>query len=480
MPEILTRSNQDRPATGIIHLGPGAFFRAFGAVYTTGAIQAHGGDWGIQAVSLRSPDIRDKLQPQGYAYTSVTMAPAGAQHEVIEVLNDILVAPEDPGAVLDAMADPAIRIVSLTVTEKGYCHQPSSGGLQADHPDIIHDLAHPDVPRSAPGFIVHALARRFAAGHAPFTVLSCDNLPDNGALIRQVVLDFAKIVDPDLARWIGTHGRFPATMVDRITPATTDADVAALTQAAGYIDDGCVLHEPFRQWVIEDDFVDNARPQWDADGAQLVQDVAAFEMMKLRCLNGAHSTLAYLGYLAGYETIAETVADPAFEALLDRLWHEEIIPTLRQPEGEDLHRYCRALKERFQNPAIRHRTWQIAMDGSQKLPQRLLGTTADNLHAGRSSQLLSLAVAGWMRYVGGVDEKGADIDVRDPLAAALQKAYVAGATAAEKVTNLLAISDVFDPVLANDRAFREPLIQNLSMLLNKGAGATIQHVISSK
>ena len=310
----LTRSDTERPKTGIVHLGPGAFFRAFNAVYTSEAMAAQAGDWGITAVSLRSPDIRDRLVPQGCAYLSVTLTPEGHKYQQIEAINDVLVAAEDPSAVLAAMADPDVRIVSLTVTEKGYCHNPATGQLRLDDPDIVHDLAAPDAPRSAPGFLVHALARRRAAGHAPFTVLSCDNLPHNGALIRNVVLAFARALDADLADWIETKGRFPATMVDRITPATTPADIAAVAEATGREDQACVMHEPFRQWVIEDDFVEGARPAWDAGGAQFVRDVAAFETMKLRCLNGTHSTLAYLGYLAGYETIAETVADPGFAA----------------------------------------------------------------------------------------------------------------------------------------------------------------------
>lgn len=453
----------------MVHLGPGAFFRAFGAVYTDETMEQTGGDWAIRAVSLRSPDIRDALMAQGCAFTSVTMAPEGRLHKVIESITDVLVGPENPGAVLDAMADPAVKIVSMTITEKGYCHNPATGELRSDHPDIAHDLTHPEAPRSAPGFIVHALARRKAAGTAPFTVLSCDNLPDNGHLTRRVVLAFAHAVDPALADWISEQGRFPATMVDRITPATTEDDIAAVAQATGHTDLACVMHEPFRQWVIEDDFVNGDRPAWDGAGAQFVSDVAAFETMKLRCLNGTHSTLAYLGYLAGHETISEAVADPAFGGLIDRLWREEIIPTVPQPEGEDLIAYTAALKQRYLNPAIRHRTWQIAMDGSQKLPQRLLGTVADNLAAGRDVPCLALAVAGWMRYVGGVDEKGAPIDVRDPLADRLKAICDSEPDDTARVAALLAVDDVFDPTLANNPAFRDALTKAYVTLSAQGA-----------
>lgn len=465
------------PKPGIVHLGPGAFFRAFNAVYTAEAMAQAGGDWGITAVSLRSPTARDQLVPQGGVYTSVSLAPDGPDYRVIDSITQVLVAPEDPGAVIDVMANPATRIVSLTITEKGYCHEPATGRLRLQDAEVQHDLANPESPVTAPGFIVEALARRRAAGLSPFTVLSCDNLPSNGRLARGFVLDFARARDAGLADWIAAQGRFPSTMVDRITPATTAQDVAALAEAQGYADPACVLHEPFRQWVIEDDFVGGARPAWDAGGAQFVRDVEAFELMKLRCLNGTHSTLAYLGYLSGYETIAETVADPAFAALCDTLWAEEITPTVPQPEGEDLSAYCAALLQRYRNPAIRHRTWQIAMDGSQKLPQRLLGTIADNLAAGRSCDRLALAVAGWMRYVGGVDETGAPIDVRDPLADRLRAASDGADSPEGKVAALLAIRDVFPADLAENTEFRASVTSAYVGLTEKGAKAMVAEAV---
>ena len=470
----LQRSDTPRPKVGIVHLGPGAFFRAFNAPFTAEAMAKSGGDWGILTVSLRSSDIRDKLKPQGCAYTAVKLAPDGAEYTVVEVIDDVLVAPENPEAVLTAMADPQVKIVSTTITEKGYCHNPATGALLMDHPDIVHDLSHPEAPRSAIGYIVHALNRRRLAGHAPFTLMPCDNLPNNGPLTRSVILDFARALDPELAEWITDNGRFPATMVDRITPATTPVDIASLATAQGYIDNACVMHEPFRQWVIEDDFVNGDRPDWGGVGAQLVNDVEAFELMKLRCLNGTHSTLAYLGYLAGYETIADTVADPAFANLINSLWKNEITPTVPQPEGEDLLAYCAALLERYQNPAIRHRTWQIAMDGSQKLPQRLLGTVVDNLAAGRGIPGLALGVAGWMRYVGGVDEKGAAIEVKDPLADQLRAAYDSSDDPEEKVLALLAIKEVFAPELAGNPVFRNAVTDAFMRLSHDGARATVQ------
>lgn len=472
----LTRPDGPRPKIGIVHLGPGAFFRAFNAIYTDQAMACDGGDWGILAVSLRSATARDQLTPQGGRYTAVCLSAEGEQTDIVDAIQAVLVAPEDPAKVLDAMCQPEVKIVSLTITEKGYCHDPATGRLRLEDAGVQHDLAHPDQPQTAPGFIVEALARRRAAGLAPFTVMSCDNLPSNGVLARGFIFDFAAARDracqDDLADWIAENGAFPSTMVDRITPATTAADVARLQDITGYHDPACVMHEPFRQWVIEDSFVNGARPAWDQVGAQLVHSVEAHEMMKLRCLNGTHSTLAYLGYLAGYETIAETVADPAFAQLCEYLWAEEIVPTLDTPEGEDLTTYIASLLDRYRNPAIRHRTWQIAMDGSQKLPQRLLGTLADQLERGGAIKGLTLAVAGWMRYVGGTDENGALIDVRDPLADRLRKA-ADQPTPADTVAALLAIEDIFDQGLAQSTRVIDAVTLAYEGLIERGSGKMV-------
>jgi fructuronate reductase len=462
----LTRPEGPRPGIGIVHLGLGAFFRAHGALYVAEAMERSGGDWGIVGVSLVRPDQRDRLAPQGFAYTALELGPAGETARVVDVVQDVLVAPESPEAVLAAMADPGVRIVSLTVTEKGYCHDPATGRLNRAHPDIVRDLADPDAPRSAPGFLARALARRRAAGVAPFTVLCCDNLPDNGLTVRGVVLELAALIDPGLAAWVAAEGAFPCTMVDRIVPATKPEDIERLAATTGRLDLSPVMHEPFRQWVVEDRFVGGARPDLGAVGVQLVGDVRAFELMKLRMLNGTHSSLAYLGYLAGHETIAETVADPVFAAFVRHLWREEIIPTLAPPEGGDLPAYADALFARYANPSIRHRTWQIAMDGSQKLPQRILGTLADNRAAGRPSPGLTLAVAGWMRYVGGTDESGGAIDVRDPLAGRLKALSDGAADPAGKVAALLGVREVFPAGLA---AMQDDIAGAYAALVTKGA-----------
>ncbi|MGL4309833.1 MAG: mannitol dehydrogenase family protein [Paracoccaceae bacterium] len=456
---------------GIVHLGLGAFFRAHGAMIIEEAMQASGGEWGILGVSLRNPDIRDALAPQGGYYTALELAPDGPKARIVRSVQGVLVAPENPDAVVEAMASPGVRIVSLTVTEKGYCHEPATGRLNPDHPDIAHDLTHPH-PVSAPGFLVRALQRRRARGLPPFTVLTCDNLPGNGPLVRGLVLDLARRIDPALAEWIAENGRFPATMVDRIVPATTPADIDRAATLTGHFDAAPVVHEPFRQWVIEDDFVGDQRPDLGAAGAEMVRDVAPYELMKLRMLNGTHSALAYLGYLGGHETIADCMADPVYRSLVRRLWEQEIIPALVPPPRVILSDYAAALEARYTNPSIRHRTWQIAMDGSQKLPQRILGTLATDLAAGRPCPGLCLVIAGWMRYVGGTDEKGHPIDVKDPLAARL-RALSDGATTPEtKVAALLSVREVFPDDLA--KSIAPAVTEAFQRLLQQGARRSVE------
>jgi fructuronate reductase len=468
------RPGYDRAAlrTGIVHLGLGAFVRAHVATYTDDLLAIEPGAWGIAGVSLQRPDQRNRLAPQDGLYTALQRDGDGIGARIIGCVRAALVAPEDPAAVVTTMAQPDCRIVSLTVTEKGYCHDPATGRLDARHADIRHDLEHPAAPRSTIGLIVAALGRRRAAGLAPFTVLCCDNLPHNGALVARLAYDFAALRDDGLATWIDAQGAFPSTMVDRIVPATTDADIAAAAEASGLYDAAPVSHEPFRQWVIEDRFVAHARPAWDRVGAQFVADVAPYEHMKLRLLNGAHSALAYLGFLAGHETISDTVADDVLGRYVVALWRDEIIPVVPPPPGTDLHHYATELLARFANPAIRHRTWQIAMDGSQKLPQRLLSTIRERLAQGLPFPRLALAVAAWVRYVGGTDEAGVAIDVRDPLAASLQATLVAaGPDPAQRVTAILHTTPVFGADLPQSAAFVAAVTDAYALLLAKGARA---------
>ncbi len=420
LPQSVRRPDYDRSGVtpGIVHLGIGAFHRAHQAVHLDDILLEEPG-WGIVGASLRSASTRDALKPQDCLYTLSVRSGEGERLRIIGSVVDVLVAAEEREQLLAAMADRRVRIVSLTVTEKGYCHDPATGRLNEAHPDIRHDLSEPHAPQSAPGLIVEALARRRGAGVAPFTVLTCDNLPSNGRVVKRILDGFAALRDPDLGAYVAGELACPSTMVDRITPATTDEDRERISAALGVDDAWPVVTEPFSQWVIEDHFP-AGRPAFEATGAELVADVAPYEHMKLRLLNGAHSSLAYLGYLAGYEYVSDVMADPGFARFVKALM-DEATPTLSVPPSTDISAYKAALIARFENPALKHRTWQIAMDGSQKLPQRLLGTIRDCLKRGLPFGRLALGVAGWMRYVAGVDEKGAAIDVRDPLAAHLRE-----------------------------------------------------------
>ncbi|WP_332116543.1 mannitol dehydrogenase family protein [Azorhizobium caulinodans] len=458
---------------GVVHLGVGAFHRAHQAVYLDDCLARGAAGWAVCGASLRSPDTSEALDPQDGLYTLAVRSGAGDDLRVIGSLRRLLVAPRDPSTLLAAMCDPNVRIVTLTVTEKGYCHDPATGTLDEAHSDIIADLANPAAPRSAPGFLVEALARRRAAGVAPFTVLCCDNLPANGETVARVVARFAALRDPDLGRWVEAEVAFPCTMVDRIVPATTDADRAMVAGRLGMEDAWPVMAEPFTQWVVEDRFP-AGRPPLEEVGAELVADVRPYELMKLRLLNGSHSTLAYLGYLAGKETIADTMAEPAFQKLVARLQDEEVTSTVPAPPGANLTAYKQALRERFANPALKHRTWQIAMDGSQKLPQRLLSPIRDRLAAGAPICFLALGVAGWMRYVSGTDEKGSAIDVRDPLAARFKAvAEAAGADAERLADGLLAVREVFGADLPADPRFTGAVKAALGRLYAQGAAASV-------
>jgi fructuronate reductase len=466
--------DRSKVTPGIVHLGIGAFHRAHMAVYVDDLL-ANSPDWGIVGASLRRPDTREALAPQDFLYTLAVREAAGTACRVIGSIIDVMDANTQRAELIALMADPKIRIISLTVTEKGYCHDPATGELDETHPDIVHDLVHHDEPASAPGLIVAALERRRQAGVPAFTVMSCDNLPSNGRTCGRIVTRFAELRSRELAAWVRHQAAFPSTMVDRIVPATTDADRDLAREATGFEDAWPIMTEPFTQWVIEDRFA-NGRPPFETVGAQLVEDVEDYELMKLRMLNGSHSTMAYLGYLAKHQYVADAVGDPAIRQLIYGLMTEEVMPTLPMPRA-DLERYRDDLLARFANPALKHRTWQIAMDGSQKLPQRLLGTIRDRLEAGQGIARLSLGVAAWMRYVTGVDEQGGAIDVKDPLAPRLRAiADGAGQDAAKLADGLLGVSEVFGSDLPANEAFRAAVVGHLASLFDRGAAATVASV----
>ena len=416
---------REKLKTGIVHLGLGAFVRAHMAAINEVTLHAHFDlRWGIVGVSLRQPDTRDALLEQDGLYTlslrhTSASGEARQQLQVIGCLSQVLVAPEDPGKVIRLIAAVDTRIVSLTVTEKGYCHNPAQGTLQWDHPDIVQDLDHTQTPRSAIGFIVRGLQQRYLTHGLPLTLMSLDNLPSNGHLLSRLVLDFAQKIDPALAQWIEARCTFPNSMVDRIVPRTTEADRTNIDATLGLRDAWPVIAETFNQWIIEDKFV-LERPAWALGGAQFVESAAAWETLKLRMVNGTHSAIAYLGSLAGWLTVDQAMSQPELVAFLDALMCEEIEPTLPELPSLDLAAYRQSLLVRFTNRALAHRTQQIAMDGSQKIPQRWLNTIRYCQTHQRLYPKLALGLAAWIQYLGGTDAFGNKYKIQDPLANVLQ------------------------------------------------------------
>ncbi|RJT27968.1 mannitol dehydrogenase family protein [Buttiauxella izardii] len=470
---IVPQYDRSKLVSRIVHLGFGAFHRAHQAVYADILANEHGSDWGYCEVNLIGGEqqIAD-LKQQDNLYSVAEMSADAWHCRVVGVVKNAIHAQVDGlEAVFTAMTQPEVAIVSLTVTEKGYCHTPATGTILLDHPLIAHDLANPQQPKSAPGVIVEALARRKAAGLPAFSVMSCDNMPENGHVTRNVITAYAQAINPELAQWIKANVTFPSTMVDRIVPAATAETLEQVAQATGVVDPVAIACEPFRQWVIEDNFV-AGRPEWEKAGAELVKDVLPYEEMKLRMLNGSHSFLAYLGYLAGYQHISECMQDENYRRTAHALMLQEQAPTLKV-QGVDLAKYADSLIARYTNPALRHRTWQIAMDGSQKLPQRWLDSIRCHLANGTKFDLLALGVAGWMRYVGGVDEQGTAIEVCDPLLPAIQQAVAASKEGESRVKALLGLKTIFGEDLPANAKFVNQVIESYLALRENGAKATV-------
>ncbi|NKK84134.1 mannitol dehydrogenase family protein [Rhizobium leguminosarum bv. viciae] len=450
--------------SGILHLGPGAFFRAHFAPFTDAALAASGGDWGIEVASLRTADVADHLNEQNGLYTMLIRDTSGTVAQVIGPILRAHVATRDPAGLLDRLEDPAIRIVSLTVTEKAYGMDTATGGLDLNHADVAADLANRHAPRGVIGYLVEGLSRRRAKGIAPFTPLSCDNLPSNGAVLKRLVLDFAERVDPSLRQWIEANVPFPSTMVDRITPASTEATYQDAEWLTGRQDLAAIETEPFTQWVIEDHFA-NGRPAWEKAGALMVTDVSAYEKMKLRMLNGAHSLLAYLGYIGGYEFIRDVMDDAGLAALAYRHMHAAA-RTLDAVPGIDLDDYASELIARFANKAIAHRTYQIAMDGTQKLPQRLLEPATEALAHGDKAETYAIAVAAWMRYAIGEHGNGERYELRDPRAGEIA-ALIADVprTGLAISAALFTLPGLFPAALTGHRAWTQDVSDKLEILI---------------
>ncbi len=478
LPELnahLLSRDWETPEIGIVHLGIGNFHRAHEAVYTEEAMLAAGGDWAICGVTLQG-DIgkRDALMAQDGLYSVVERGPLSVRTTVVRALREVLAMPHDRVRLSALMLDARVRIVSLTVTEKGYCRDTRTGDVDRKHAGVVHDLVNSDAPSTVPGILCAALRGRRDARIAPFTVLSCDNLSHNGAALKQVVVSYARLVDETLAQWIDANVAFPSTMVDRIVPATTNADREAANNALGFSDAAPVPCEPFRQWVVEDTFP-SGRPAWDRAGAQMVADVMPFELAKLRMLNGTHSTLAYLSMLGGFATIDEAIAFLPLRHLIHAMMTREIAPTLKVPATFDLLAYRDALLERYANPALKHRCAQIAMDGSQKIPQRLLATIVERLNASQPVNRLALAVAAWLVFLRGHANDGSTYEISDPMSQRLLTlASNAGSHSARLVETLLEVREVFPAELAANDVFRRALTDAVEAL-QSGARIAIQH-----
>lgn len=447
LPAEVVRPAYDRTATriGIVHIGTGAFHRAHQAVYVDDLLAQHP-DWAICGVSLHSTAVRDALRPQEGLY-SVALLGAHSGLRVVGSIRELLCARDEQPAVLARLADPAVRLVTLTVTEKGYCL--AGEDLDLAHPDIAHDLASPARPRSAIGHLGAGLALRRERNLAPFTVLSCDNLAGNGIRLRRALLTFARHVDAALAAWIEERVAFPCSMVDSITPATDASLKARVAAQLGCSDAWPVQRERYTQWVIEDQFC-NGRPPLELAGATLSRDVAGHDRAKLRLLNGAHSTLAYLGSLLELETVGDAMKHPLLAGFVERLMRGSIAPAIVLPAGLDADQYIDAILARFRNPAIRHKLSQIAWDGSQKLPVRLLGTISEALAAGRDIAPLCLPIAGWMHFVRRQARDG--VTLVDPLADELARiGRAATGEAGHDVAAFLGLGALFGALSADAR-----------------------------
>jgi mannitol 2-dehydrogenase len=465
--------DRSQVTVGIVHFGVGGFHRAHQAMYLDQLME--GGkalDWGICGVGVMPFDLKMKeaLQSQDCLYTLVEKAPDGSwDPRIIGSIVQYLYAPDNPDAVMEKMADPATRIVSLTITEGGYNFHPVTGKFDDTNPAVQADLAPEAVPATTFGLITEALVRRRSRGIEPFTVMSCDNIQGNGHMAQEVFTAFARLRDPELGEWVSSNVRFPNSMVDRITPVTTDEDRTQVRERFGIEEAWPVVCEPFTQWALEDDF-SAGRPPLEEVGVQVVADVVPYELMKLRLLNASHQALCYFGYLAGYRLVHEVAQDPLFANFLLDYMNTEATPTLAPVPGIDLDAYKQQLIERFSNAGVRDTVARLCARSSERIPTWLVPVIRENVAAGRDVPLSAAVVASWARYAEGVDEQGEPIEIVDQLADTVRR------LAAEQQEDPLAFvknRELFGD-LANEPAFTEPYLNVLDSLHSSGARATLQ------
>ncbi len=471
------RYDRQKVGQAILHVGVGGFHRAHQALYSDDLLnQGEDAQWGLCGLGLLKHDarIRDVMRSQDCLYTLVERSLEGDTARIIGSIVDFSFAPDDPQKILEQMASPTTRIVSLTITEGGYYIDQSTGELNSQHSDLLHDLAHPHEPSCSFGYLLEALDRRRLRGLAPFTLMSCDNIQSNGEVAKKMLMAFAELRDPALRNWMSDNCLFPNSMVDRITPATTDEHRNLVQEKFG-IDDGWpVMTESFKQWVIEDHFV-QGRPKWDQVGAQMTGDVLPYEKMKLRLLNASHQALCYIGMLVGYQLVHETMEDSDIRRLVEKMMDDEVTPILPDVPGIDLAEYKKTLIERFANPAIRDQLSRIGIYGSSGIPKFVLPSVEEQLKRGAPIKLLSFTVASWFRYLNGLDESGKEMPMLDPMAPALRdRAKAAGKDARQ----LLNMREVFSEELANAPAFVKEVSATLNSFYAEGARATLVKSIS--
>jgi mannitol 2-dehydrogenase len=467
--------DRDRVRTGIVHVGVGGFHRSHQAMYVDRLLERGALDWGICGVGVLPSDrgMSKVMEGQDCLYTLVVKHPDGRlDARVIGSIVDYLFAPDAPEAVIERMADERTRIVSLTVTEGGYNFSAVTGEFDASNPDVVHDLQPGAEPRTTFGLITEALVRRRQRSLPPFTVVSCDNIQGNGDAARKSFAAFATLRDPELGSWVEREVRFPNSMVDRITPVTTDEDRSEVARRFGIDDAWPVVCEPFTQWVLEDHF-GLERPPLEDVGVQMVEDVEPYELMKLRLLNASHQALCYFGYLSGYRLVHEVAQDPLFRRFLTGYMDEEARPTLPPVPGIDLGRYEQQLIERFSNPHVRDTVARLCAESSDRIPKWLLPVIRENLAAGGEIRRSAAVVASWARYAEGVDEQGREIDVvdrrRDVLMANARRQQ-------EDPLAFLADREVFGD-LVDDERFTSHYVRYLRSLHERGARATLEAIV---
>lgn len=490
LPATVRRPGYSRAEVGlaILHLGVGAFHRCHQAEWTDDALAASPGDWGIVGVNLRAPDIEALIGDQDGYYCRITRDSGPDDVRLIGAIQTTISvrdAVDDPQRLtllraLEQAAAPEIRIISLTVTEKGYCHIPATGELDLANADIVHDRADPEHPLSVPGFVLRAIAMRRERGIASPVLISCDNVPDNGTTLRRCVLSLARLVDPDLAAFIEGEVTFLNTMVDRIVPATLDEDIEHFAESVGLRDHGLVVGEPFRMWVIEKP-ADVILPAWDRAGALFVPDVLPYEILKMRVLNGIQSNVCQLGALSDLDYMADVMALPEFREFAEGVIRREVLPCLGDVPGIDLDAYVTQSIERLTNPKLKHRTTQISTDGSQKIKQRLLQPMRDAIRAGIEHDGLLLGVAGWMQYATGVDHRGNSFPVADPVAVKTRAiALDAQGDARKIVEGMLELESVFGTDIKVMPDAVDRLVEFLTELMARSAREVVADFVARR